>query len=84
MIRFIEGDYVKRLLVEVMSSIKKLGGIFLQFKTFTYLQVLGSLVCPKKLPRYPSNHLILIEIVRHILTTYDKVRSKKRKIWNWS
>ena len=36
-IRFLEGDYAKRMLVEATTQVKELGGIFLQFKTFTYI-----------------------------------------------
>lgn len=61
-IQFTKGEYAKRLSVEATTRVKEIRGIFLQFRTFTYIRVSGSLACPKKLPRYPSDRLILLEI----------------------
>ncbi len=36
-IRFIEGDYAKRMLVEATSWIAHVGAYYIQFKTFTCL-----------------------------------------------
>ena len=63
-IRFLEGDYANRMSIEAATQVKELGGIFLQFKTFTYIRVAKSEVKPKKLPIYPIDHLILLEIAR--------------------
>ena len=75
-IRFLEGDYAKRMFVEATTRAKELGGIFLQFKTFTYIRVAKLEVKEKKLPRYPLDHLILLEIERQIETTYARVKAK--------
>jgi hypothetical protein len=40
-------------------------------------------VRPKKLPRYPSDRLVLLEIARQIESAYDRVRLKRRKTWTW-
>ena len=71
-IRFIEGDYAKRLSVEAMSQIKEVGGIFLQFKTFTYIHVASSKLHPNRLTRYPFDRLILLEVVRKIELAYER------------
>ena len=60
----IEGDYSKRMFIEATTEFKELGGIFLQFKTFTYIMVSRLEVKPKKLSKYPPKHLILLEIAR--------------------
>lgn len=73
-IRFIEGDYVKRLSSEVVAQLITLGAYYIQFKTFTYLRVAGATINPRKLPRYPSDRLVLLEIPRQIESTYDRVR----------
>lgn len=62
-IQSIEGDYEKWLSDEATAQIIALRAYYIQFKTFTYLRVAGTSVNPKKLPRYPSDKLILLEIV---------------------
>ena len=82
-IRFLEGDYAKRMSIEATTRVKELGGMFLQFKTFTYIRVVGSEVKLKNFPRYPCNHFILLEIAIHIETTYGMVKAKHQKTWSW-
>ena len=73
-IRFIEGDYAKRNLVEAVAKNTKISAYYIQFKKFTYLRVEGTLLCPKKVPRYPSDRLIVLEIAHQLTSSYDKVR----------
>ena len=61
-IQFIEGDYGKRLSDEAKAQITVLDTYFIQFKTCTYLWVASASINPKKLPRYPSDKLVLLEI----------------------
>ena len=61
-IRFMEGDYAKRMSIEATDRVQELGGIFLKFKTFTYIWVARFEFKPKKNPCYPSDHLIWLEI----------------------
>ena len=63
-IQFIKRDYVKRLFDKAKAYIIVLGAYFIQFKPFTYLQVLVASIDPKKLPRYLSDKLVLLEIYR--------------------
>ena len=63
-IRFIEGDYAKRLFDKAKVKIIALGAYFIQFKMFTYLWVGGATINPKKLLRFPSDKLVLFEIFR--------------------
>ena len=59
-IRFIEGDYGKRLFDEVKEQIIVLRVYFILFKTFTYLWVASASINPKKLSRHPSDKLVLL------------------------
>ena len=61
---FIEGDYAKRMSVEATTKIAEIDTYCIQFKTFNYLRVAGTMVNLKKLPRYPSDNLIFLEIAR--------------------
>ena len=56
----------------------------MQFKTFTYIRVAGSEVKPKKLPRYPPDCLILLEITKQLEMAYNKVKAKRWKTWSWT
>ena len=50
---------------------------------FTYLQVASALVNPKKLPRYPSDKLVLLEISWQIESAYEKIKRQQRPCWTW-
>ena len=73
-IRFIEGDYGKRISDEAKAHITILGAYFIQFKMFTYLWVVGASINLKKLPRYPSDKSILLEIAWQIESSYERVK----------
>lgn len=73
-IQFIGGDYGKRLSDEAKAQIIVLRAYFIQFKTFTYLQVASASINPKKLPRYRSDKLVLLEISWKIESTYEKIK----------
>lgn len=47
---FIERDYAKRMSIEAIVRIKKIGVYFIQLNTFSYIQVVGTLLCPEKIP----------------------------------
>ena len=82
-ILFIEGDYGKRMLVEASTWIIKIGSYFIQFKTFSYIWVVGTILCLKKLPQYPSDGLLLLERERQLAFAYDRVRKQHKKTWVW-
>ena len=75
-IRFIKGDYAKRMSVEIATRITDLGTYYIQFKTFTYLRVEGRMVNPKKLPRYLFDRLILLEIARQLIYIWKSEETK--------
>ena len=55
----------------------------MQFKTFTYIRVASSEVKLKKLPHYPPDYLILLEITRQLEMVYNRVKAKWQKSWSW-
>ena len=63
-VRILQGTPVKRLSLEVEVIVKKYGSWFIQFSQFTYIRVAGSTVCPKRLPRYPPNKIVLMKLAR--------------------
>ena len=75
-IRFIEGDYAKRLSDQAKDQITTIGAYFIQFQTFTYIWVGGASINPKKLPRYPSDKLVIMELSRQIKSAYERVKKQ--------
>ena len=78
-IRFIGGDYAKRMSNDAVENILEIDTYYIQYRTFTYLRVAGMTINPKKIPRYPCNRLILPEIDQQLLSTYDIVRKQHKK-----
>ena len=50
---------------------------------FTYIQVGGASVNLKKLPRYPSDKLVIMEIFRQIESAYERIKRQWRLCWDW-
>ncbi|KAH9331307.1 hypothetical protein KI387_003415 [Taxus chinensis] len=63
---------------EAWTEVSKWGCIFLQFKKFTYLRTVMYSGEPFRLPRYPGDRLILIELVRQLLD-FHKFQQSKHK-----
>lgn len=59
--------------------IKNYGAWFIQFPTFSYLRIDGCLAAPYRLPRYPSDHIVLLELVRQICEFDVIVKKEKHK-----
>ena len=72
MVTILQGTPTKRLSSKVEARIKKFGSWFIQFPQFTYIRVAGSTVCPKRLPRYPPDKVVLLELARQ-LEHYDRI-----------
>ena len=70
-VRVLQGTPSRRLSSEE-GKVKKYGSWFIQFPQFTYIRVAGSTVCPKRLPRYPPDKVVLMELARQ-LEHYDKI-----------
>ena len=82
-IQFIKGDYGKRLFDEAKAQIIALGAYVIQFWTFTYIQVGGASINPKKLPRYPSDKLVIMKISRQIESADERIKRQRRPCWDW-
>ena len=78
-VRVLQGAPAKRLSSEAEARIKKFGSWFIQFPQFTYIRVAGSTVCPKRLPRYPPDKVVLMELARQ-LEHYDRIMRNEGKI----
>lgn len=68
---------------EAVAKITEIDAYYNQYKAFTYLRVASTIVNPKKLPRYPCDKLIFLEIARQILSAYERVRKQHKKTWVW-
>ena len=75
-VRILQGTPARRLSTEAEVKVKKYGSWFIQFPQFTYIRVAGSTVCPKRLPRYPPNKIVLMELARQ-LEHYDRMMKLK-------
>jgi hypothetical protein len=71
------------MLEEVAAKISEVGAYYIQHQTFTYLRVSGTNINPKKLPRYPSDRLILFDISRQLVSTYNIVQRQHKATWAW-
>ena len=69
--------------LEEVARIIEISAYYIQFKTFTYLRVVGTTVNPKKLANYLCDRLILLEITQQLLSAYERVRKKNKKTWVW-
>lgn len=61
---------------EARKLVKKYGAWGIQFPRFTYIQVQGFSSYPYRLPKYPTNKMVLLEVTRQ-LAAYDKIQKKK-------
>ena len=63
-VRLLQGNSLRRLPKEAEDLVKNHGSWCIQFPKFTYIWILGSVVCSKKHPRFPPKEPILMEVVR--------------------
>ena len=70
-------------MVEATARVAKVGSYFIQFITFTYIQVIATFLCPKNIPCYPLDKLILVEISMQSDSTYDRVWNQHKITWGW-
>ena len=55
-----------------MMLVEEYGAWFIQFPTFSYIQAQGFSTEPYKLPKYPMDKMVLLELTWQ-LTAYDKI-----------
>jgi hypothetical protein len=70
----------RRLSPEMKEKVKKYGSWVIQFPHFTYIRVVGSMACPKRLPWYPPDRVVLMELGRQ-LEHYDKIMKLRVGTW---
>ena len=68
-----------RMSMGAMKLVEEYGAWFIQFPTFSYIRVQGFSTEPYKLPRYPTDKMVLLELTRQ-LTAYDKIQKGKKKL----
>ena len=77
--RELQGCPERRFSEEVMVVISQFRNFFIQFSSFSYLCIAAFDGLPLKLPRYPSNMIVLIELVRqavHVNLLSESLRNK--------
>ncbi|KAH9321752.1 hypothetical protein KI387_016391, partial [Taxus chinensis] len=60
-----------RVSKEAWDAVSKIGSLFIQFADFTYLRVTGFSREPIKMPRYPSDRVITMELSRQLVELHD-------------
>jgi len=75
-VRILQGTPARRLSTKVEAKVKKYGSWFIQFPQFTYIRVARRIACPKRLPRYPTYKVVLMELARQ-LEHYDNMMKLK-------
>ena len=65
--RELQGLLEQRFSPKVMAVISQFGYYFIQFSSFSYLHLAAFDGFPLKLPRYPNDMIVLMEIVRQAL-----------------
>lgn len=64
--RLLQGATHARIFDAIRELIQKFGAWFIQFPTFSYIRIYGFQGAPHRFHRYPSDHLILLEVTRKI------------------
>lgn len=62
--RELQGFPERRFSLEAMVSISNFRSYFIQFSSFSYLHLVAFDGFPLKLPRYPRDMILLIEVMR--------------------
>ena len=64
---------------EAMAAISQFGNFFIQFSSFSYFRIAAFNGLPLKLPRYSSDMIVLIELVRQAIHVNLLSASLKKK-----
>lgn len=77
-VRALQRDLNIRLSSFVMDMIKRFGYWFIQFPKFTHFRMEGFLGAPYRLPKYPNDKLVLLDITMQLCTTNKLLKDKHR------
>lgn len=61
-IRLLGADFERRVSHSAWAYLKQYAFLFIQFPKFTYIRAQGFTERPNKLPRYPNDRIILLEL----------------------
>lgn len=81
--RELQGFPDKRFNPEAMVAISKFGTYFIQFSSFSYLHRASFNEFPLKLPRYLSDMIVLIEIMRQAIQVNVLSVSVRKKVYEF-
>lgn len=76
--RALQGGTHNRLSHESKSLISRYGSWFIQFPKFTYIKIQGFTGRPYRFPIYPTNRMVLLEVLKQ-LETYQSFKRIRRK-----
>jgi len=62
--RLLQGNTTLRISTEAMNEVTKYGRWYIQVEKFTYLRVQGFIGATYRLPRYPTDKVVLLESSR--------------------
>lgn len=75
----LQGGLHQRLSQESMDFISRFGYWYIQYPKFTYLRIQGFAESPYKLSVYPTNRVVLLEVVRQLEGSMAIQREKQKK-----
>lgn len=74
----IKGEVVvTRISNSIQDALRKHGDIFIQHEDYSYIRLYGSAMEPYLLPRYVSNRIFLMEMMRHLVSLHENVWQNK-------
>lgn len=76
--RTLQDGIHQRLSPQAKELIKKFNAWFIQFPKFTYIMIQGCSCPPYMLIRYPTDKIVLLELVRQLIT-YNKAQKNRHK-----
>lgn len=65
-IRLIAGDFERRVSLSARTLLKQYAFLFIKFPKFMYIRAQGFSERPNRLPRYPNDRIILLELSRQL------------------
>lgn len=77
--RTLQGGLHQRLSQESMDFISRFKYWYIQYPKFTYIRIQGFSRSPYKLPTYPTNRVVLLEVVRQLEGYMTVQRDKQKK-----
>lgn len=79
MVRKLEGNPSLRISCDSATFVMKFGSFYTQFDRFTYLRIGGFEEAPLKLPRFPSDYIVFLEVCRQMVVVNVKYLNMGKK-----